>query len=477
MKTLLYILCIVLCISCSSDVTDNKPNNDIQKIKEFSRVMVTEGAPSHQLNLDEYFKSNSPLAYTATSSDTGVARVSIIEKRLVIQFLSVGESTIALTVSLGDVSETLRFAVQVLAKDDTAPTVVNPIADMKLFKNGRDSSFTLSNVFHDEDGDVFRYTVSTSNTNITATLLGETLTLSFKRGAEGTTKITLRAIANNISVSHSFTVTLLDRAPIVSGSISNIQTYLNAEDTTFSIGDLFTDPDGDVLSYTVNTSNAARITAQINGTDVHVSYKEGIFGTEKLTIKAIASGLFVMKEITITIIDNSASILSDASIAFQNEEYEEAIRLFTQLKNHETESVALKSYVGLGYSYMRKGVYASAKSAFIEGLSKQASEGKNDVKAGLAFLEYSVFDQYQNAVNYCLDVLQSSNAFEMMYDTTINHKDVRLTLAQSYFQLKQYSDCLEQVKQLGKLQNTNDSDSELTEKLLHALKTLSEELK
>ena len=74
-------------------------------------------------------------------------------------------------------------------------------------------------------------------------------------------------------------------------------------------------------------------------------------------------------------------------------------------------------------------------------------------------------------------LIENDNQFTMVFDPEVNLKDIRLTIAQSYFALNNYSDCLKEVQLLGKLLDAKISDITIEERLLNSLRILIEEIK
>ena len=84
---------------------------------------------------------------------------------------------------------------------------------------------------------------------------------------------------------------------------------------------------------------------------------------------------------------------------------------------------------------------------------------------------------FQKSINNGLEVLANTTNYVLQLDTEIDHKDIRLTVAQSYFGFSDYEKCLVEVQTLGKMVNDSVTDSDIETKLLLALKALTNELK
>lgn len=361
--------------------------------------------------------------------------------------------------------------------EDSAPTVT-PIADITVDFGTADQTIQLSSFFSDTDGDAITFSaVSSNTTSVSVILNGSVLTVSF--GETGTADVTITATANGKSASDIFRVTVgstPDNAPILAQALSGFSANLNHADTVISLIDVFTDEDGDVFSYIASSSNTSVITTAVSGSDLTLSFVAGAFGTADISVTASANGVTVNDSFTITVNDNSSSILTDAETSFSSGNYTEAIEHFEQLITHSDNDVKADAYTGLGYSLMRTESISDAYDRFKSGVELGETTSTNDVKSGLCFLELTLKDDFNTAITLGKEILASTSGFQMKYDSNIDHKDIRLTVAQSYFGLNDYEKCLVEVQALGKMANDSATDLDIETKLLSVLKELADEL-
>ncbi len=126
-----------------------------------------------------------------------------------------------------------------------------------------------------------------------------------------------------------------------------------------------------------------------------------------------------------------AGNFSDASADFQA-----AIGLDTS---------AHEAYLGLGWAELRQSNAGLAEDAFETYLTKVADS--NDAKAGLAFA-YHAQDKFQDAIAMAQEVLSSDPSWSFSpHDSEINHLDLALVLADSYYEIADYSQSLSVVQQ------------------------------
>lgn len=103
-----------------------------------------------------------------------------------------------------------------------------------------------------------------------------------------------------------------------------------------------------------------------------------------------------------------------------------------------------EAYLGLGWAELKRSNGGLAENAFIIYLSKVSAS--NDTKAGLA-LAYDAQDKFQNAISMVEEVLQSAPTWSFNKDNRINHLDLALVLAESYYSIANFSQSLAVVQQ------------------------------
>ena len=177
-----------------------------------------------------------------------------------------------------------------------------------------------------------------------------------------------------------------------------------------------------------------------------------------------------------TVLEPEKDILNEAVTAFNNENYDEALKIFTELLSKESVSDQANAYTGLGYVQMRINKHEDAYQSFKKGITLETDTAKNDLLSGLCFLEYSLNADLNQSISYGEQLIASDVSFKMRFDKEVNVKDVSLTIAQSYFGLKKYSDCLKEVQRLGKLTTLNPNQPNIETYLLDTLKVLTVEL-
>ncbi len=199
-------------------------------------------------------------------------------------------------------------AATTTATPNIPPTVANPIGARTMLVN---ATITVeletpgSEVFTDADGDTLTYTwggasaqiVEVSRSDSTLTLTGKT---------EGTASFTVTAHDGNGGTADdtvTVTVELPNNSPTVANPIADQTVAVNATasvELETSGSEVFTDGDGDTLSYTVTSSDTNVATVALSGTTVTVT---GVArGTATITVTADdGNGGTVNDELVVTV--------------------------------------------------------------------------------------------------------------------------------------------------------------------------------
>jgi tetratricopeptide (TPR) repeat protein len=104
------------------------------------------------------------------------------------------------------------------------------------------------------------------------------------------------------------------------------------------------------------------------------------------------------------------------------------------------------AYLGLGWAQLRYNQGGLAENSLVKYLSFGPGLPElNDGRAGLAFAYLST-DKFAEAIDTANVVLSSNASWSFGRDNSINHLDLRLLLAQCYYNLGDYSASLEIVR-------------------------------
>jgi len=278
-------------VSTSFSVTVNRPPTVANTIPNQT---LTVGGSSFTRNLNASpAVFNDPdgdaLSYTASSSASNIATASISGSTLTVTPVADGSATITVTANDGKGGTVSTTFTATVVSANQPPIVANAIPNQTLTVGG--SSFTRNlnaspAVFNDPDGDALSYTASSSASNIaTASISGSTLTVTPVAGGSATITVTAND-GRGGTVSTTFTATV-NRPPTVANIIPNQTLTIGGSSFTRNLNTapaVFSDPDGDALSYTASSSAAGIATAGISGSTLTVTPVAG--GSATITVTA-----------------------------------------------------------------------------------------------------------------------------------------------------------------------------------------------
>jgi hypothetical protein len=94
----------------------------------------------------------------------------------------------------------------------------------------------------------------------------------------------------------------IDDAPRVVLPLGDIEEPEDADDRLISLAGVFSDPDGDALTYSATSSDPTLVTATVSGTDLTLDFQDDQHGVTEITVRATdPSGKFVEDVFTVTV--------------------------------------------------------------------------------------------------------------------------------------------------------------------------------
>ena len=262
---------VVWAAACGDGVTGPPPepsNRAPLAVGAIPRQTVHVG-DSVALDIATYFTDpdGDSLTYQAESSSDGTATASVTGTQVTVAAIAQGSATISISATDPDgLSATQSFDVTV---PNRAPLPVDSIPRLELVK-GDSATIDVAGYFADPDGDSLSYSVETSNAG-TATPSVDGSQITVTAIAQGSATVSVTATdPGGLSATHSFGVTVPNRAPQPVDSIPRLE-LLKGDSATIDVADYFTDPDGDSLSYSVESSNAGTATPSVDGSQVTVT--------------------------------------------------------------------------------------------------------------------------------------------------------------------------------------------------------------
>ncbi|WP_068616088.1 S-layer homology domain-containing protein [Paenibacillus tuaregi] len=259
-------------------VVNQKPANQL----------ITVGDADYILDLSQVFldPDGDPVHITAESSNSSVATVSVNGNQAVVHALSSGTAKITLKGSDGGGNEaSTDFDITV---NEPPTTVVIPNQTKEI--NTGDIQLSLNQYFSDPDSDTLTYSVQEiSDPNVMkAAVNGDVLTLTPLM--TGSTSVSVKAAdgrGGETVVSFQAVVTdqaKLNQSPV---EIQPADKTLTVGDPVYSLdlGSVFTDPDGDPLTYEASSSDSLVATAEVDGAQLKIQALKA--GTATIGVKAV----------------------------------------------------------------------------------------------------------------------------------------------------------------------------------------------
>ena len=154
------------------------------------------------------------------------------------------------------------------------PTIDNPLPDISVYESPPPQTVSLVGVFGVIGGSL-SYSVST---NLPASLgsvllVGTDVLITINPSTVGTFSVNVTAtVSTGASIVDSFGVNVsADNAPVVSETISDLESYVNAPDVLYDLSNIFSDVDGDTIIKTAVSSHTSKATVTVSGNLLTVS--------------------------------------------------------------------------------------------------------------------------------------------------------------------------------------------------------------
>jgi len=246
------------------------------------------------------------LTFAATSSDTAVATAAVSGDTLTVEAVAKGSAIVTVSATdTGDLSAEFDFTVTV-EQPNRAPEVADAIPAQTL-NVGDTVRLAVSMYFTDPDNDELSYEAVSSVTDVVEALaMGDTVQLAAMTAGSAIVAVTA-SDPEGLSVEQEFSVTVhppANRAPEEADSIPAHDLVVDGA-IVLDVSGYFTDPDGDELTYSAETSDAAIATASVDGSVVTTTgVSAGEEGVQMVTLMVTASdpeGLSFTQEVDVVV--------------------------------------------------------------------------------------------------------------------------------------------------------------------------------
>ena len=310
--------CKVIASACSTSGPEratpfsrgpDAPSNRRPEVRlNIDDVTLRQGEKRRIRNVSSYFydPDGDRLTINASDGNEFLATVRKDGDDLIITGVNEFNGAVTITVIARDpagLSAKQTFEVRVTPPPNRAPVVRVGFPDVDDLKQGGTSTYrSISGNFSDPDGDRLSFSAQTSSpSHATAMISGDDLIITgvqaFTTGAV-TITVTARD-PSGLSVSTRFSVRVTgsrNRAPVVRVGFPDVDDLKQGGTSTYrNISGNFSDPDGDRLSFSAQTSSPSHATAMISGDDLIITGVQA-FTTGAVTITVTArdpSGLSV----------------------------------------------------------------------------------------------------------------------------------------------------------------------------------------
>ena len=236
------------------------------------------------------------LSFMAESSDSTVAAANVSGARVTVSALAWGTATVTVTAS--DPEDLTAAGVFQVTVPNRGPRVHTPMPFRRL-EVGEAIEMSLLDHFLDPDGDSLTFRAGSSDSSVVS--VGVAVGgLTLRAMAKGLAEITVTATdPASLEVAATFTVRVPNRAPRTERRIGD-QGIASGGQIILNPSRHFSDPDGDTLSFAVESSDTSVATARVRRGEVQV--RGVVPGTATITLTATdPDGLTATQSFDVTV--------------------------------------------------------------------------------------------------------------------------------------------------------------------------------
>jgi len=325
------------------------PVDDAPVLATISNVSKQEDASDFNITLVSSDVEGNTITYSATSSDTSKATVSIVDGKVVVSPIGNKSGTVTITVNAtaNGLITTRTFTVDIENTNDT-PTIDTTFSNISLLEDSETINYELN--VSDVDGDDLNVTVTSSDSNIVTVhpnwngllnLASYSQPLDFNittvPNASGVVTITLTVRDINgatDTTSFDINVTSVNDAPTLA-TISNVIVYKNSGDKNITING--SDVDGNTLTYgAVATHSNLFDSVTFSSNVLRVALKNNVIGNSDINVTVTDGTLSASKTFNFYILPledgTDTSKVNDINVTTENNTTTTALNISDTLK-------------------------------------------------------------------------------------------------------------------------------------------------
>ena len=264
------------------------------------------------VNVASYFTDpdGDALTYAAASSNAAIASVAVSGSVVSVTAVARGMATVTVTArDPGGLATEQDFAVTV---PNRAPATVGRIGDLDVHVDSV-AQVDVAAYFTDPDGEDLEYRAASSDTNVVAVAVSESV-VTVTGLAVGTVTVTVIAQDSaGLSAEQSFGVTVPNRPPQAVGTIADAEVHVDSL-VAVDVAEYFSDPDGQELEYSAASSDTTRVT--VSGSASEVTLAGVAAGGATVIVTATdPGGLSAEQTFTVTVPNRAPTITAEIPAA------------------------------------------------------------------------------------------------------------------------------------------------------------------
>lgn len=251
------------------------PRNDPPTVANAIDDVELEMGTNTDIDISDTFEDEGDVTITIKNENENIADVIYRSSTEVIRVYAneLGTTTVVVTAT-DNIGQTAHDEFDITVVEpapvepaNEPPVYVGMIDDQELTVITEPPVISLVGLFEDPNGDELTYSAVSDDTMVSTVDLADT-DLTINPLAVGEAMITITATDGEFNVVGEFNVTVINLAPILVGTIDDQVATVGDPAPMVSIDGLFSDPEGDVLTYTAMSADTNVVTVDLSGLDL-----------------------------------------------------------------------------------------------------------------------------------------------------------------------------------------------------------------